>query len=124
MKYFTVIPVLCILSLPLFCSDTQAADGRPCKEDVARFCADVTPGGGRIAKCLKEHENELSAACKARGEEVKSKMKEAIQACQKDAAQFCNDVKPGNGRIFKCLKEHEQELSTECRGTLDQRKKR
>lgn len=36
----------------------------PCKEDVREFCSDVTRGGGKIVKCLKEHRQELSQACR------------------------------------------------------------
>ena len=36
-----------------------------CQPDVARFCADVKPGGHRIAACLREHTSELSQACQA-----------------------------------------------------------
>ena len=35
-----------------------------CIGDVERLCQDVTPGGGRIARCLKVHKAELSPACK------------------------------------------------------------
>jgi hypothetical protein len=34
--------------------------------------------------------------------------------CAADAAKFCKDVKPGEGRIAACLKEHEKELSQAC----------
>ena len=36
-----------------------------CQPDVARLCADVTPGGHRIAACLRAHASELSQACQA-----------------------------------------------------------
>jgi hypothetical protein len=36
----------------------------PCKSDVAKFCAGVKAGGGRIIACLKEHEAELGESCK------------------------------------------------------------
>lgn len=39
-----------------------------CQDDVKKFCADTKPGGGAIIKCLKGHEAELSAACKAQFE--------------------------------------------------------
>src|SRR5215813_9724219 len=34
-----------------------------CQPDVAKFCSDVQPGGGRIVACLKQHASELSDAC-------------------------------------------------------------
>lgn len=36
-----------------------------CQPDVAKFCADVKPGGRRIGACLREHSSELSEACQA-----------------------------------------------------------
>ena len=36
-----------------------------CQPDVEKFCADVTPGGHRIAACLRAHASELSQACQA-----------------------------------------------------------
>jgi hypothetical protein len=35
-----------------------------CKDDLARFCADVEPGGGGLARCLRGHEADLSASCR------------------------------------------------------------
>jgi hypothetical protein len=36
-----------------------------CQSDVQRLCKDISPGGGRLAQCLKQHESELSSACKS-----------------------------------------------------------
>ncbi|MBI4351953.1 MAG: hypothetical protein HY550_10980 [Elusimicrobia bacterium] len=44
----------------------SAEKGGACAEDAAKFCKDVKPGEGRIAACLKEHEKELSQACRDR----------------------------------------------------------
>lgn len=50
------------LSLP-----AAAEKGKgPCAADAAKFCKDVKPGEGRVLACLKEHEKELSQACKDR----------------------------------------------------------
>ena len=35
-----------------------------CKPDIARFCSQVPPGGGRVKACMKEHIHELSEPCK------------------------------------------------------------
>jgi hypothetical protein len=48
----------------------------PCAEDVKKLCANVEKGEGRIIRCLKEHEAELSPACKEKREEKKAKSKE------------------------------------------------
>lgn len=93
----------------------------PCAEDVAKFCKDVQPGGGNIAKCMKEHENELSPACKEHFLKMQGSMGKAREACADDVAKFCKDVKPGGGGIAKCLKEHENELSPACKERVAQR---
>lgn len=54
------------LSLTLGLSAAHAADGvrDACKEDAKTLCKGIQPGGGRIAACLKEHKDEVSAECK------------------------------------------------------------
>ena len=41
-----------------------AAVGRACKADVNQFCANVEPGKGAIADCMKEHAAEISGVCR------------------------------------------------------------
>jgi cysteine rich repeat protein len=41
-----------------------AAVGKACKADAKQFCADVKPGKGPIADCMKEHATDLSDGCK------------------------------------------------------------
>jgi hypothetical protein len=36
-----------------------------CKDEAEKVCAGIAPGGGRLAKCLRGHEAELSEPCKA-----------------------------------------------------------
>jgi hypothetical protein len=45
-----------------------------CKEDVARLCPGVAPGGGKIIECLKQHENEVSIGCGKELKAIKAKM--------------------------------------------------
>lgn len=43
---------------------------RACVNDIGKFCKGVERGGGRLKRCLQEHEKHLSTACKAEvGEE-------------------------------------------------------
>ncbi len=95
-----------------------------CKEDVAKFCKDVRPGGGRIAKCLKKHESELSVSCREKIAQVKEQVQEFREACKGDVDAFCRDIQPGGGRIVKCLKMHVSELSPSCKEAIAQIKAR
>ena len=109
-----------VLALSLLCvSAGQRAyaveQELPCAEEIAKYCKEVKPGGGRILNCLDEHQRELSVSCKTKLEEAKKRLMEAQQACTGDMEKFCKDVQPGGGRILKCLREHTQELSSACR---------
>jgi len=44
-----------------------------CEGDAKKLCKDVKQGGGRIMQCLKQHEAELTPACKASMEKPKGK---------------------------------------------------
>lgn len=46
-----------------------------CSGDIARFCKEVQPGGGRILKCLQGHDKELSPSCSAKLEMVGKRVK-------------------------------------------------
>ncbi len=105
--------------------DGVRAEDEPCKADLEKFCKGVEPGEGRIAKCLKEHEAELSEECKTSIQTATKELKKGAdafsQACGKDIEKLCEGVKPGRGRIAKCLKEHEAELCEECKAFINKR---
>jgi hypothetical protein len=123
LKRMMMVLVVAMLSIGVAAAaDTPGAKG-PCADDVAKYCKDVKRGGGAIARCLKENENQLSPACKSSIEDAK-KRKETHQACDADAQKFCKDIKPGHGRIVKCLREHEKELSAECQAKMTEPRKR
>lgn len=112
-SWFVLIAVGFCTSLWLG-NDVYAQGGGACADDIAKFCKDVQPGGGRISGCLKAHEKELSATCKEEIAEVQKRWNETAQACHDDVLKFCKDVQPGGGRIAKCLREHQSELSADC----------
>lgn len=53
--------------------------------------------------------------------ERKEQRQELKRACDDDIQKFCKDVKPGEGGIGRCLREHKKELSKECRKELKAR---
>jgi hypothetical protein len=97
-----------------------AADGLPpevldnvmqtCRADYHRVCSEVVPGGGRVGRCLLDHETELAPPC------LKAiKIAYAIEACMPDFRRFCNGVAPGGGQIVECLADRIEQLAPECR---------
>ncbi|MFZ5523358.1 MAG: cysteine rich repeat-containing protein [Pseudomonadota bacterium] len=88
---------------------------KPCVADARKLCKDVQPGEGRVARCMKEHEKELSPGCRENIGKMKEKARDVAEACKDDAGRLCKDVEPGKGRILRCLKQHEGELSAACK---------
>jgi len=101
-----------------------AGEEMPCAEEIAKYCKEMKPGGGRILNCLDEHQKELSDSCRRKLEESRKKLIEAQQACTGDMEKFCKDVQPGGGRILRCLREHTQELSPACRKVTEKTEER
>jgi hypothetical protein len=118
LKQAAMVVALTVLTLGVIAVQNAPAAQGPCADDIAKYCKAAKPGGGRLAKCLKENEKQLSPACKASIEESKTRAKEARQACEGDARKFCKDVKPGEGRIVKCLRKHEKDLSPGCKAKM------
>ena len=101
-----------------------AAYPHPCQEDADRLCKGRKAGGGRIARCLDEHQADLSKACKDKFDSFKKRVAEVREACEEDAEKFCDAVMPGQGKIARCLRMHSPDLSPACKKDLDQMQNR
>jgi len=94
-------------------AQARKGDG-PCAADAKKLCAGVEPGHGRIVKCLKDHEAEVSPACQSDMKAAKERAEQVREECKADAQKFCQGIKPGGGRILACLKSHQAELAPAC----------
>jgi hypothetical protein len=101
----------------------QGKGNGPCAADAKKFCGNVQPGGGRIAKCMKSHEAELSPACQSEVKRVEERAEQVRQECKADAERFCKGIRPGGGRILACLKSHQAELAPACAAEFNRAKK-
>jgi hypothetical protein len=105
----------------LVCASSVAQAGNvpavkdACEADVNTYCAEVRPGEGRLAGCLKEHEDELSSECT-------TALNAAKEACEGDIQTYCADVEPGGGRVADCLRKHRDQISDDCRNVMPRRR--
>ncbi len=95
-----------------------AQDWGPCTGEIQKYCANVKPGGGEVARCLGQHKADLSNGCQSRLSALTEQVKEADEACQDDIMLVCGGVEPGGGRVLQCLKDHQSWLSFDCKVKL------
>jgi len=96
----------------LFVSSAMAQTGSTgaCAADIKKSCANVEPGGGRIATCVKENLTNLSDACKRRFAEVAA----AVNACRADAEKQCSTVTRYIQKVA-CIKDALTNLGDDCK---------
>ena len=92
--------------------------GAGCAEDVKKLCKDVQPGGGRVAMCLRDQSHLLSTSCQEAFNEWRLGRMNLTAACAGDIGKWCPQVPEGSGRILRCLKEHQADLTSDCRSAL------
>ena len=96
----------------------------PCAEDAKKLCANVQRGQGAIAKCMREHQSELSPACQSEIKTREARARKVRDECKGDVEKFCKGVAPGGGRIVSCLRARETELAPACAEDLKRRRNR
>ena len=92
--------------------------GGDCQADAKRLCEKVTPGQGRIARCLVDNVSFVSQSCQAAINKVGLIRSQIASGCAGDVAQHCRMVPQGAGRILACLREHRDALSGSCKDVL------
>ena len=90
-----------------------------CKGDAKQHCANVQPGDGRIAACLKQNESILSAQCQDAFNTWRLMKSEFTSACWGDIGNLCKFVPQGGGAVWGCLKSQKDQVSQQCRDVMD-----
>jgi hypothetical protein len=100
-------------------SDGQGQE-MPCTGEIRTYCPDVQPGGGRIMKCLKEHESKLSPTCMQRMHDLEDYVRGPMGACRDDWAKFCYHPRASTERqgIMECLQANRMQLSSDCKKAM------
>jgi Cysteine rich repeat len=92
-----------------------------CSSELTQYCAEVTPGEGRLLACLYAYSDKLSGQCEFALYDAAARLERAISAityvaseCRAELETHCANVEVGEGRVAQCLKDHASELSPGC----------
>ena len=93
-----------------------------CKEELEKYCSNVTPGEGRVLACLFAYEDKLSGRCEYALCDAASQLERAVAAlsyavneCSSDLKQYCAGVAVGEGRLLECLQKNDDKVSKRCK---------
>ena len=96
-----------------------------CKDELNRYCEDVTPGDGRVLACLYAHSDKLNAKCEYALFDAAIQLERAITAmayaayeCEDDLEKYCSDVPVGQGRLLDCIDKNKKKVSKRCLDAL------
>ena len=93
-----------------------------CKDELEKYCSNVTPGEGRVLACLYAYEDKLSGRCEYALYDAASRLERAVAAlsyavneCSADLKQYCSGVAAGEGRLLECLQKNDDKVSKRCK---------
>lgn len=96
-----------------------------CGGDIMKLCRGLNLGNNAVHDCLAQNSGRLSPACAANHASIRqmtdaraAAQKQAFQACDRDRAQFCPGLVPGDGNIVSCLLEASKVVSAACTSAL------
>jgi hypothetical protein len=85
-----------------------------CADDIAEFCGAVTPGAGRLALCMRAHEDQFSRVCQAALDRVSSTLERSAarvtEICWNEVRALCGDT----DRVGLCVAQKKASLSPPC----------
>ena len=85
-----------------------------CGEDIEQFCGDVTPGGGRIARCMDAYSDQLSRSCSFALSRAADRIQQAVEyfadTCMSAVQQQCGNA----DNMRQCLQQKNASLPHSC----------
>lgn len=123
-----MVVLIALAILPLLITSATAEQSlvetvaNGCKVEIEKYCAQVTPGQGRVLACLYAHEDKLSSKCEYALYDAAVQLERAVAAlsyvaneCDEDLDKYCSSMAPGKGRLLDCLKKHDKQVSKRCK---------
>jgi len=96
-----------------------------CGADINKYCSSATLANFGITNCLVENTGKVSASCTATVATVTAAIeartaaqKAAPQLCERDARQFCANIKGGNRFVLQCLLKAERRVGKACNNAI------
>jgi hypothetical protein len=96
-----------------------------CNAELVQYCADVTPGEGRLLACLFAYDDKLSGQCEfalydaaVRLERALNTIAYVMSECDVEIESHCAQVAAGQVRIAECLIDHGGDLGEACSRAL------
>jgi hypothetical protein len=85
-----------------------------CAEDIDRYCGDITPGGGRIAGCVRAYADQMSFRCRFTLRRAVNTVERAVQniadTCMSAVQQQCGDA----DNVKECAQQKSASLPQSC----------
>jgi Golgi apparatus protein 1 len=85
-----------------------------CADDIDDFCGRVTPGEGRLAMCMRAHEDQFSRGCQAALDRVASNLQRTAaritEMCWNEVRTLCGDA----DGLAQCVAQKKASLSPPC----------
>lgn len=114
--------VLLLATSAFAASDIVSTVKEGCNKEINTYCKAVTPGEGRVLACLYAHSDKLTNRCEYALYDAAVQLERAVAAltyianeCRDDIKTYCSAVRPGGGRILRCLESNEDKISDRCR---------
>jgi hypothetical protein len=96
-----------------------------CEKELKMYCAQVTPGEGRVLACLYSFWDKLSDQCDNALYDAAGQLQQAVAAvryvhgeCWDDLKTYCANIKPGEGRLLQCLEKNDAKVSKRCKQAM------